>query len=149
MSELIEAIRAAVAQGASVDQKAIGAQARSAPNQASRSCCPVRPKPHPLSGITVDQALDLVIARLTMIANARDAATAPPATPSPSAKDRRSRRSPSGGSRRSCSCPIFGEGSPGERLAASVHRADPARAPTFGAAPRSEFRFCTAEALRR
>lgn len=89
MSELIEAIRAAVAQGATADQKAIGAQACRTILTAldvepgKPIVLPGAPKPHPLSGITVDQALDLVIARLTMIANTRDAGTAPPATPQP------------------------------------------------------------------
>ena len=85
MSELIEAIRAAVAQNATTDQKAIGAQACRTILAALDAIpgkpivLPGAPKPHPLSGITVDQALDLLIARLTMIANARDVATAPPA----------------------------------------------------------------------
>jgi hypothetical protein len=86
MSELIGAIRAAIAQGATTDQKAIGAQAcRSLLTALDAEpgkpiVLPGAPKPHPLSGITIDQALELAIARLTMIANTRDAATAPKAT---------------------------------------------------------------------
>jgi len=86
MSELIEAIRAALAQGATADQKAVGAQAcrtiltalDAAPGKPL--VLPGAPKPHPLSGITLDQALDLAIARLTMVANAQETATAPKAT---------------------------------------------------------------------
>jgi len=86
MSELIDAIRAAIAQGATAEQKAIGAQACRAILTALDAepgkplVLPGAPKPHPLSGITIDQALELDIARLTMIANTRDAATAPKAT---------------------------------------------------------------------
>ena len=86
MSELIEAIRVAIAQGATADQKAIGAQAcrtilTALDGEPGKPIVlPGAPKPHPLSGITIDQALELGIARLTMIANTRDTATAPKAT---------------------------------------------------------------------
>jgi hypothetical protein len=94
MSELIETIRAAVAQGATAEQKAIGAQACRTILTALDAepgkpiVLPGAPKPHPLSGITVDQALDLLIARLTTIANAQETATAKtpmttPAKPAP------------------------------------------------------------------
>jgi len=91
MSELIEAIRAAIAQGATAEQKAIGAQAchtiltALGAEPGKLLVLPGVPKPHPLSGITVDQALDLVIARLTMVAEARDKPTAN-ATTMPTAK---------------------------------------------------------------
>jgi hypothetical protein len=89
MSELIEAIRAAVAPGATAEQKAIGAQAcrtiltAIGAEPGKPIVLPGAPKAHPLSGITVDQALDLVIARLTMIANSQDTATAPKTTAQP------------------------------------------------------------------
>ena len=91
MSELIEAIRAAIAQGATAEQKAIGAQAcrtiltALGAEPGKPLVLPGAPKPHPLSGITVDQALDLAIARLTMVADARDKPTAN-ATTVPTAK---------------------------------------------------------------
>ena len=82
MSALIEAIRVAVAQGATAEQKAIGAQACRTILTALDAepgkpiVLPGAPKPHPLSSITVDQALDLAIARLTMVADAQDKPTA-------------------------------------------------------------------------
>jgi hypothetical protein len=91
MSELIEAIRVAIAQGATAEQKAIGAQAcrtiltALGAEPGKPLVLPGAPKPHPLSGITVDQALDLAIARLTMVADARDKPTAT-ATTVPTAK---------------------------------------------------------------
>jgi len=89
MSELIDAIRAAITQGATAEQKAIGAQACRAILTALDAepgkplVLPGAPKPHPLPDITIDQALELAIARLTMIANTRDTATAPKATTPP------------------------------------------------------------------
>ena len=100
MSELIEAIRAAAAQGATAEQKSIGAQAcrtilaALGAEPGKPIVLPGAPKPHSLSGITVDQALDLVIARLTMVANARDAATAPTATTPPAASTPPERQGP-------------------------------------------------------
>jgi hypothetical protein len=91
MSELIEAIRAAIAQGATAEQKAIGAQAcrtiltALGAEPGKPLVLPGAPKPHPLSGITIDQALDLAIARLTMVADAQDKPTAN-ATTVPTAK---------------------------------------------------------------
>lgn len=86
MTEMIEAIRAAVADGATSEQKELGAHAcrtilsalGATPGKAI--VLPGAPQPHPLAGITVDQALPLVIARLTAIAEAREAATANAAT---------------------------------------------------------------------
>jgi hypothetical protein len=86
MSELIEAIRTAVAEGATAEQKGIGAQACRTILTALDTepgkpiVLPGAPKPHPLAGITADQAIDLVIARLTTIADARETATANAAT---------------------------------------------------------------------
>ena len=87
MIEMIEAIRAAVADGATPEQKAIGAQAcrtilaalGAEPGKPIN--LPGSPQSHPLAGITTDQALDLLIVRLTSIAEAREA-TAKAATSS-------------------------------------------------------------------
>jgi hypothetical protein len=82
MTELIEAIRAAVATGAPPEQKALGAQAcrtilAALGAEAGRPIAlPGAPQRHPLAGITADQALALLIARLTAVAEARDAAAA-------------------------------------------------------------------------
>ena len=82
MTEMIEAIRAAVADGATPEQRAIGAQACRTILAAlgAEVGKPITlsgaPQPHPLAGITADQALALLIARLTAIADARDAAAA-------------------------------------------------------------------------
>ena len=92
MTELIEAIRAAVADGATPEQKAIGAQAcrtilaALGAEPGKPITLPGAPQPSPLAGITLDQALTLLIARLAPIAEAREAATAnaAPAAASPS-----------------------------------------------------------------
>ena len=82
MTELIEAIRAAVADGATSEQKELGAQACRTVLAALRSepgkpiALPGAPQPHPLAGITADQALALIITRLTTIAEAREATAA-------------------------------------------------------------------------
>ena len=90
MTELIEAIRAAVADGATPEQKAIGAQAcrtilaALGAEPGKPITLPGAPQPNPLAGITLDQALTLLISRLAPIAEAREAATAnaaPAATP--------------------------------------------------------------------
>ena len=93
MTEMIEAIRAAVANGATPDQKAVGAQAcrtilaALGAEPGKPIALPGAPQPHPLAGITADQALTLLIARLTAVAEARESATAtaaparPPAAP--------------------------------------------------------------------
>lgn len=80
MTEMIEAIRAAVADGATSEQKAAGAQACSTiltalGAEAGKPIVPRgAPPPHPFSGISIDQALTLIIARLTTLAEAREAA---------------------------------------------------------------------------
>src|SRR6185503_6344257 len=82
MTEMIEAIRAAVADGATPEQKELGAQACRTILTARGAECgktmavPGAAQPHPLAGITVDQALTLVIGRLTTIAEAKEAAEA-------------------------------------------------------------------------
>jgi hypothetical protein len=85
MNEMIEAIRAAVADGATPEQKATGVQACRTVLTALGAepgkpiALPGVPQQHPLAGITADQALAMLIARLTTIADERDAATAHPA----------------------------------------------------------------------
>ena len=82
MTELIEAIRAAVAGDATPEQKAIGAQAcrtilaALGAEPGKPITLPGAPQPSPLAGITLDQALTLLITRLAPIAEAREAATA-------------------------------------------------------------------------
>lgn len=71
MNELIEAIRAAVANDATAEQKTIGAQAcrtilTALDTEAGKPLTvPNAPKPHPLSQIDPGQALDLLIAKLS------------------------------------------------------------------------------------
>jgi hypothetical protein len=78
MRELIEAIRVAVAYGATAEQKATGAQACQTILAALGAqpgkpiVLPGVPKPHPLSALSFDQALELVIARLRTVADARE-----------------------------------------------------------------------------
>lgn len=87
MTEMIEAIRAAVADGATPEQRAVGAQAcrtilaALGAEPGKPIDLPGAPQPHPLAGITADQALALLIARLTAIAEAREAATADTGAP--------------------------------------------------------------------
>ena len=87
MTELIEAIRAAVADGATPEQKAIGAQAcrtilaALGAEPGKPIVLPDAPQPHPLTGLTADQALALLIARLTAVAEAKEAATVNTGTP--------------------------------------------------------------------
>jgi len=89
LTEMIEAIRAAVADGATPEQRAIGAQACRTIHAALGAepgkpiVLPGAPQSHPLAGITADQALALLIARLTAIAEAKEAATANTAPPRP------------------------------------------------------------------
>lgn len=81
MTELIEAIRAAVAEHATAEQKATGAQAcrtilaALGAEPGKPIALPGAPPPHPLAGLTADQALALVISRLTSIAEAKEAQT--------------------------------------------------------------------------
>lgn len=71
MDQQIEAIRAAVTEGATVEQKAHGAAACRAILAALGAeagkpiAMPGAPVPHPLAGIDPGQALDLLIAKLT------------------------------------------------------------------------------------
>ena len=71
MEELIEAIRAAVAQGATTEQKSRGAQAcrtilTALDAEAGKPLAvPNAPKPHPISQLDPGQALDLLIAKLS------------------------------------------------------------------------------------
>jgi len=97
MTEMIESIRAAVSTDATPEQKALGAHAcrtilAALGAEAGKPITlPGAPHPHPLAGITADQALTLLIARLTAIAEAREAATATAASsppPRPSAAPR-------------------------------------------------------------
>lgn len=87
MQELIETIRVAVASDASPEQKATGAQACRTilTALASEPGKPLvlagTPLPAPASRVSVDQMLDLMIARLTTIAAERDAAPAPTVAP--------------------------------------------------------------------
>jgi len=80
MTEMIEAIRAAIADGATPEQKELGAQAcrtilaALGAERGKTMAMPGAPQPHPLAGITADQALTLLIARLTPIAEAKEAA---------------------------------------------------------------------------
>jgi len=92
MNELIEAIRVAVAGGATTEQKAIGAQAcrtiiaALGAEPGKPIVLPGAPQAHPLSRLSLDQILDLAIARLSQIAAAREAQPAPPAQPAPTAQ---------------------------------------------------------------
>lgn len=89
MQDLIEAIRVAVATDASAEQKATGVQAcrtivAALDTQPGKPIMlPGVPLPASISGVSVDQMLDLMIARLTNIAAQRDAAPTPTAAPSP------------------------------------------------------------------
>jgi hypothetical protein len=87
MQELIEAIRVAVVNDASAEQKATGVQACRTIVAALGSepgkpiMLPGAPLPAVTSRVSVDQMLDLMIARLTTIAAERDAQPAPTAEP--------------------------------------------------------------------
>jgi hypothetical protein len=91
MHDLIESIRAAVADGATAEHKAIGAQAcrtilAALDAQPGKPIVlPGIPQAHPLSTLSLDQVLDLAIARLTQIAAAREAEAAKPAPAAPAA----------------------------------------------------------------
>ena len=84
MQDLLEAIRVALTDGATAEQKATGAQACQTILAALGAqpgkpiVLPGVPKPNPLSGLSVDQALELVIARLRAVADARDKQAAQP-----------------------------------------------------------------------
>lgn len=80
MNELIEAIRIATTEGATAEQKATGAAAcrtiltALGAEPGKPIVLPGAPKPHPLAALSLDQALDLVIARMRTIADAREQA---------------------------------------------------------------------------
>ena len=85
MQDLIDAIKAAVASGATTEQKAAGVQACRT-IVAALDAEPGKPLVPPIAlpamtatRPTLDQVLDLAIARLTTIANARDVAAVPTA----------------------------------------------------------------------
>lgn len=85
MDPMIEAIRAAVAEGATAEQKQVGAQACRTIMTALEAevgrpiALAGAPAPSPLAGISPDQALDLLIARLSaMVPPERNAAPAAP-----------------------------------------------------------------------
>src|SRR5690348_15808145 len=87
MNEHIEAIRVAVGEGATVEQKAHGAQACRAILAALGAepgkpiAMPGAPTPHPLARLDPGHALDLIIAKLSAMVPAegadKDKATAP------------------------------------------------------------------------
>lgn len=83
MDQLIDTIRAAIATDASKEQKAAGVQACRTITAALDTepgtpiVVPGTPPRPPLSGVSLDQVLDLAIAKLTTIANARDAHSEP------------------------------------------------------------------------
>ena len=88
MQENLEAIRIAVANGATKEQKAHGAAACRAILAALGAepgkpiAIPGAPGPHPLAGIDPGQALDLLIAKLTAALPKDDnKPSAPPAAP--------------------------------------------------------------------
>jgi hypothetical protein len=87
MTELIDTIRSAVAEGATADQKAAGALAcrtilAALEAEAGKALALAgAPVPGPLAGISPDQALDLLIARLSAIAEKQPAPAAPSAKP--------------------------------------------------------------------
>jgi hypothetical protein len=94
MKELLDAIRAAVAETATAEQKTAGAQACRTIGTALEAeigkpiALAGAPTPSPLTGISPDQAMDLLIARLRAVADDRDKASATaerPASPRPPA----------------------------------------------------------------
>ncbi len=90
MDVFLEAVRLAVADGATDEQKAHGATACRAILTALGAepgkpiAMPGAPVPHPLAGIDPGQALDLLIAKLTAALPKDDGKpSAPPAAPDP------------------------------------------------------------------
>jgi hypothetical protein len=87
MQELIETIRVAIASDATAEQKSTGAQAcrtilaALASEPGKPIVLPGTPLPTPASRVSVDQMLDLMIARLTTIAAEREAEPPPTAPP--------------------------------------------------------------------
>jgi hypothetical protein len=88
MDALIDIIRSAVASGASTDQKAAGVQAcrtiaAALDTEPGKTfVLPSAPQPSPLSRLSIDQVLELAIAKLSSVATERDAAPAPQPIPS-------------------------------------------------------------------
>lgn len=87
MNEMIDAIRAAVAEGATAEQKVNGAQAcrtllAALEAEAGR---PIpffgAPAPSPLASLSPEQTLDLVIAKLRAVAESRETASKEEAPP--------------------------------------------------------------------
>lgn len=87
MDELLDSIRVAVADDATTDQKAAGALAcrtilAALEAEVGKPIAVVgAPSVSPLAGISPDQALDLLIARLSAIAEKQPAPAAPSAKP--------------------------------------------------------------------
>jgi hypothetical protein len=87
MQELIEAIRVATATDASTEEKATGAQAcrtilAALDTEPGKPIVfPGMPMPAATSRVSVDQVLDLMIARLTTIATERDTQPVPTVAP--------------------------------------------------------------------
>lgn len=90
MNELIETIRMAVSEGAVPEQKAAGALAcrtilAALEAEAGKAIAvPGAPAQGPLAGISPDQALDLLIARLSAVLEKQPAPAAPTAKPAAS-----------------------------------------------------------------
>ncbi len=86
MNDLIDAIRAAVVDGATANQKAAGAQACRTIMTALEAevgkpiALAGAPTPSPLAGVSPDQALDLLIARLSAMVPAERAGVPAPGT---------------------------------------------------------------------
>ena len=92
MNELIEAIRTAVAEGATTEQKAVGVQACRT-IAAALGTEPGRPLVLPgvspvqtTSRVSIDQVLDLMIARLSVVAKENETQQSPMPTPSTAAQ---------------------------------------------------------------
>lgn len=87
MEHLLKAIQAATQRDATIDQKVAGVQAcrtimtALAAEVGKPIALPGAPQPHPLSRLSFDQTLDLVIARLSTVADARDTAAKQVASP--------------------------------------------------------------------
>ncbi|MGE0397226.1 MAG: hypothetical protein AB7T06_10940 [Kofleriaceae bacterium] len=87
MQQLIDVIGAAIATDATNEQKAAGAQAcrtiltalGTEPGQPL--VLPGTPRPHVLTGVSIDQVLELAIAKLSVIATDREKGAAEPAKP--------------------------------------------------------------------
>lgn len=84
MDALIDIIRAAVASGASTEQKAAGVQAcrtiaTALDTEPGKTFVLAgAPQANPLSQLSIDQVLELAIAKLSSVATERDAAPTPP-----------------------------------------------------------------------